>query len=108
MLIIFFYNADYHKYFYEKDVAKRAEIMKSLTETSNPRYLKAFEGILVANGGKYFVGKSLTWVDILVAHTLQSIKLDLGNYPALQNHMHAFHELPKIKEWIQKRPDTEY
>jgi len=97
--------------FYEDDETVRAAILKDLIEVSNPKYLTAFNRILVANGGRYFVGKSLSWADVIIADTLKSItthhNTDMKNYPALQQHMENFHEIPQIKDWIQERPATD-
>ena len=97
--------------FYEKDEAKKAELFKKYMTENVPATMAILEKLLTKNGGKYLVGKDVTWADIEVVNFWDGIKqngmtLDFGANKALEAHCEAILALPKIKEWIEKRPKT--
>ena len=71
------------------------------------------EKLLSKNGGKFFVGKDVTWADLEVANfwdamVLRGLPLDFGPNKNLEAHFKAIMELPNIKAWIEKRPKTPF
>jgi len=75
--------------------------------------LKRFQNILLKNGGEHFVGKQLTWFDIYFMDILDFYVSSmnpkfLDNFPVLAKFMHKIMEIPKLKNWIEKRPKTEF
>jgi len=58
------------------------------------------------------VGKSLTYADLSIAHFLQvfSEKFDglLKEFPLIRAHQETVFNTPGIKEWVEKRPKTEF
>lgn len=99
--------------FYEKDEEKKAEIKAKLASETLPEFAAKFEKSLKDNGGKFFVGDELTYADICVAYTMDM----LGNWisndwkenaPELAAFMGRINELPKIKKWIETRPQTDH
>ena len=52
----------------EQDEAKKAELMKKFGTETMPNTMAILEKLLTKNGGKYFVGKNVTWADIEVAN----------------------------------------
>ena len=97
----------------EKDEAKKEELQKVCHEQTLPNAMKVLTGILTDNGGKFFVGTSLTWADIIVADFLHNFKLRGGDgvklldeFKALKGHMESVMALPNIKKWIETRPET--
>lgn len=97
----------------EKDPEKKEELKKTLIETTVPKYLGKVENIQKENGGDFLVGQKLTWIDIQYAHFLEMFEVTTGPevtaaYPNLKKLQKAVFETPEIKEWIDKRPVTEF
>ncbi|ODM93210.1 Glutathione S-transferase [Orchesella cincta] len=91
----------------------KQQVKTRLLEKSIPRYFSVIESKLKKNGGKYLVGDSITWVDFLFAHMTQMFTLTsetdvLANYPGLKEHQQQILQIPEIKAWIAKRPETPY
>jgi len=96
----------------EQDPAKKDAIKSKFLNETLPPALANLTKILKSNGGKYFVGSDLTWADVAVAHYLGGLTLveptGLDKAPELKEHSERILSLPKIKEWINKRPVTEF
>ena len=95
----------------EQDAAKKAELMKKFGTETMPNTMAILEKLLTKNGGKYFVGKNVTWADIEVANFWDGMKqrgspLNFGANKALEAHVNAIWALPNIKAWMDKRPKT--
>ena len=58
----------------EQDEAKKAELMKKFGTETMPNTMAILEKLLTKNGGKYFVGKNVTWADIEVANFWDGMK----------------------------------
>jgi len=98
---------------YEKDETKKAEGKKKFSEEQLPASLKLLEKLLTANhgGDKFFVGDELTWLDLQflnfnkwISHA--GVENPLANFPKLAALKKRIEEIPKIAEWIKKRPQT--
>jgi len=105
------FMAEWVKLFHETDEAKKSATMKNNIEVVNPKYFTAFNNILASCNGKWLVGSDLTWADICLAHSVFKLGnqvdfLHVQAYPHLKSHGEAFHALPQVKEWMQKRPET--
>jgi len=98
----------------EKDEGKKAELVSKLQNETMPKFLPKFEKFLKANGGKFLVGGQMTYVDFVVIHGFEQMKVMLGNpglldnFPTLKNYSAEFFKIQQIKEWVQKRPVTNY
>ena len=79
-----------------------------------PPYFERLEKILTANGGEWFVGKQVTWADLLIAEKNQlfASKADgkpiFANSPKLEAHYKRVYALPGIKEYAAARPDPPF
>jgi len=106
------FRSEWRKFFMEKDAEKKEEMKKGLLETTVPKYLGKVDAIQKENGGNYLVGQKLTWIDIQYAHFLEMFEATTGgeiiNYPNLKKMQTTVFETPEIKEWIGKRPVTEF
>lgn len=102
-------------YFFEQDETKKAAARKKFLEEQLPASLDSLEKLLKENkgGDGYFVGDDLTWADLGLIVLVGWLKLagaedPVGKYPKL----HALHDrvekLPKIAEWLAKRPQTQF
>lgn len=95
----------------EKDPAKKEEKGKKLKEETRPFYLGKFNSILEKNG-KFLSNNKLSYADIYVAHFIQSTLMAdpefLEGYQALKDHQETVFQFDGIKEWVSKRPVTQW
>jgi len=103
------------KFFFEKDEAKKTELKKKYVEEELPTFLTYLENILKSNhgGDKFFVGDDFTWADLsfLVAlgwYSMAGGGDPLAKYPKLAALQKKVEGIPKIAEWIAKRPKTDF
>jgi glutathione S-transferase len=101
-------------FFHESDEARKAELKKKFMEEQLPTSLGLLENILKANnnGDGYFVGSELTWADLAFLNVASWIAMagaesQLANYPKLTALRGRVEKLPKVAEWIAKRPVTD-
>lgn len=97
----------------EKDPAKREELIKETKAKTVDKYLKTFDKIISANGGKRLVGKNLSWADLWLAHVLNNLELVGGvklaeGFPALKALCDTVFATPEIKAWVEKRPKSKF
>jgi glutathione S-transferase len=84
----------------------------ALLTTHFPVYFSKFEEVKKENPGDYLVGKGLTWIDILMAQTLEfyqdTVDKDfIKAFPALSQLQKTVFEIPQIKKWLQERPPND-
>ncbi|CAB3402985.1 unnamed protein product [Caenorhabditis bovis] len=89
------------------------EIEKIRNEVYKPAeeaYFGNLKKFLAKSKSGFLVGDSVTFADLIIADnlfTLQENKFnDLVNEPELINYQKKIYSLPKLKEWIEKRPVT--
>jgi glutathione S-transferase len=98
----------------EKDEVKKQELTKKFMDEDLPKHLKNLEtlGKLYGDGGPYFVGKQLTWADLLFYDFGQTfLEMDgncLNNYAWLQKNRAEVEKQPKIAEYLKNRPKTSF
>ena len=81
---------------------------KFLNETL-PNAMKNFAKLLDSNGGKYFVGNCLTWADIRFASYFEGkFEDEIEKHKCLKDHINTVMNLPNIKAWVAKRPQTQF
>uniref|UniRef100_F1L9T7 Glutathione S-transferase 1 n=1 Tax=Ascaris suum TaxID=6253 RepID=F1L9T7_ASCSU len=100
-------------WFKEQDEAKKIEIFKKLFDDEVTPFFRRYEQFLEKNGTGFFVGHDLSLADLAVFNMLSFFdsKLMPGHlkkYPHLDKFVHKIGELPNIKEWIEKRPRTDF
>ena len=93
----------------EKDEAKQKEMAETFMKEQLPPFMKNLAEALKDNGGQWLVGGDLTYADIMMAVILDIIdKKNPGvmenKAPLLYKHKEKVLALPKITEWISKRP----
>ena len=98
----------------EKDPEKRMEMRRELVETVLPNWLGFMETLLEKNGKTgYFVDDSLTVADLAAWRLCGWISggiIDgipetiLDAFPLLNAHQNHISNLPKIAEWLEKKP----
>jgi glutathione S-transferase len=91
-------------------VTKKEELKQKLWDETVPLYCNTWNKALVKNGG-YYVGKRLSYADIALAAVLDLHLNAVGvadKYPLLVTHYKTVQNLPGIKEWVAKRPVTDW
>eukprot|EP01133_Synstelium_polycarpum_P016376 gene16376-19485_t len=88
-----------------------AEKLAGFKTLAIPKFLNYWQSILTSNGGKYFVGQSLTWADLGLFFALQYLTLIgfpdvLPQYPILQSFVESIGSIPNIKQHVDARPVT--
>ncbi|PSN37231.1 hypothetical protein C0J52_12656 [Blattella germanica] len=101
-----------YQYRMEPDQFKKEEKKIILMKEKIPFYLNKFEKVVSENGG-YSVGGGLTWTDFVFAVSLENFELIFGKesldrYPSLRALKEKVFALPRIQEWLQKRPVTDF
>eukprot|EP01133_Synstelium_polycarpum_P019158 gene19158-22949_t len=96
-------------YFQSRDNAEKLAQFKT---TTIPKILGCWEKYLVANGGKFFVGDSLTWADLGIYFALTYLSSKLGfpdalpEYKSLATFVETIGSIPQIKKLVDARPET--
>jgi glutathione S-transferase len=99
---------------WEKDETKKAELLKTFLADELPKHLHNLEvlGKLYGNGGAFFVGKNLTWADLVFHgvgdHILQADANAFNNYPWLKQNRAEVEKQPKIAEYLKNRPASDF
>jgi len=100
------------KVFMEADAAKKAEGQTKLATETFPFYLKRFTTLLEKNGTGYFYGNKLSVADLIVASYLQIFSEStpdlFKDFPTIQKHQTTVFNTKGIKEWVEKRPKTQW
>ncbi|XP_076656366.1 uncharacterized protein LOC143361011 [Halictus rubicundus] len=96
---------------YETNEVAKAEKLKNAKEQV-PYYLERLDARVKKNGG-YFVGGALTWADITFVSLLEYLnfmmKSDITeNYENLKQLEEKVLNVPAIKSWVEKRPQSEW
>lgn len=102
-------------FIFETDDVKRKEASEKYAAEQVTPALVALEKMLIENkgGDGYLVGDDLTWADVkLLAYVgvLQSMHIDsvLDKVPKLKALVQRITELPRIKAYLETRPDSPY
>jgi len=89
--------------------AKQKELFNTFVAETHVPFLDRYEKFLAANGTGYFVGKKLTWADVVIAEWIQNFTEQydpaaLKGHPKMNEHMKMVSGLPGIKKYIASRP----
>nr|ACF25905.1 GST4 [Azumapecten farreri] len=103
---------EYVKSHFESDETKKAELRKTLVETTIPKFAKIFTTFLENSGGKngFFVGSELTLAD-LACHEAFTDFLQLNadalkDYPQLAANRQKVEENENVKRYLAKRKES--
>ncbi|EDV25615.1 uncharacterized protein TRIADDRAFT_55906 [Trichoplax adhaerens] len=99
-------------HYYTDEETKKAEKQKDFSENFLPSWLSAVEKVYKEGGTSFFVGDSLTLGDLhflFAGETLQMLDKDIfKSAPALDELFDRIANIPKIKAWREKRPETDF
>jgi len=102
------------------DEARQKMLIEEFVTKSLPAFLDMMKKQLEENGGQYLVGSDLTWADLVLQSALEMFVNGHGMMPeyqnpdALKNHESVadykkkIENLPNLKAWIEKRPNTPF
>ncbi|CAF1035048.1 unnamed protein product [Adineta steineri] len=99
---------------FEEDPVKKEALSKKFFGEDLPKHLQNLEtlGKLYGNGGHFFVGKQLTWADLLFynfGQLLTEFEADcLNNFSWLKQNRAEVEKQPKIAEYLKNRPKTQF
>lgn len=90
---------------------RKEEITKKFNEETLPHNMRLYEKCLNKSKSGYLSSSGLTWPDLHLMNVIEwfdepQIKI-LENFPIVKEHYERVRALPKIAEWIAKRPKTE-
>ncbi|KAF8373148.1 hypothetical protein PRIPAC_79577 [Pristionchus pacificus] len=91
----------------------KEQLVKDVAVPARDKYFGILEKIAKENGNNgHFVGSALTWVDLLIADhasvLTKHIPGFLDGFPAVLDTVRKIESTPKLKEWIEKRPETAF
>ncbi|XP_060563628.1 S-crystallin SL11-like isoform X1 [Ruditapes philippinarum] len=96
----------------EKDEKRKAEMEKEFNENTAPRLLKSLDDAISSRGSSGFaVGSSVTLADLQIFAILGVVQLPddvVAKYSKLKANLDKTASLPKVKEWVAKRPVTNF
>jgi len=102
------------------DEARQKILIEEFKTKTLPAFLDVMQKVLDDNGGNYLVGSDLTWADLVFVCGLEmfvnghGMMPDYENKDALKDHKsisefkQKIEDLPNIKAWIEKRPNTPF
>ena len=98
-------------WFMEKDEAKKAELLKNISENEIPKYMGILEKRCAANNGNWIYGQKVTYADITIVGGYDFVVSFLPNLlegrPALTKMKESVESLPNIARWLKERPKSE-
>nr|KAG5698904.1 hypothetical protein BaRGS_006798 [Batillaria attramentaria] len=108
-----FFNNCLVKVFFEKDHARKVELLDKLKKEDIPRYFNHFEKLLEDNGTGYFVGHQLTLADIAVydavVNHVQTVlhvhDADHEQYPEVLALCDKVEANPNIQKYLEQQRD---
>ncbi|GMS93295.1 hypothetical protein PENTCL1PPCAC_15470 [Pristionchus entomophagus] len=89
------------------------QLLKDVAIPARDKYYALLKKIAKENGNNgHFIGHSLTWVDLLIAEhisvLLKYIPGFLDGFPTVLETVKKIESTPKLKDWIEQRPDSAY
>ncbi len=98
------------KCLYEKDEAKKLELIKQFENEIVPTNLKLFETRIEKNGTGYLGFSGLSYADIFLYHLLELMEdrreQALNAFPLVKKMHQSIHLNPRIAAWQGNRPRT--
>jgi len=99
-------------WFQEKDPAKKKELWQKLETDHVAPFLKLYEKFLIENGHTYFVSNSITWADLFLFDFIHRFKTSSSHlfdgHQKLKEYVEKIEKEPKIHDWLEKRPKTDF
>ncbi|XP_054285379.1 glutathione S-transferase-like [Macrosteles quadrilineatus] len=105
-------RAELAKVAYESDEKRKTALRVPLVNEIVPFYMRRLNDIVKNNNG-YLANKKLSWADLYFAAILDYLSHIYGSdltsgYPYLKALKDKVYTIPRIKTWIDRRPDTDH
>ena len=100
------YFGEWAKTIFEKDEAKKTELLDKFGKEVIPKYFDILEKKVSPEGWLY--GNKVTWVDFFFYTVIPQYKNALDKYPGLDKVKKNVESLPNIAKWLKERPETQY
>ncbi|KAK3092424.1 hypothetical protein FSP39_002668 [Pinctada imbricata] len=85
---------------------------KKVEEEVIPSFMNYLKGVLQENAHPFLVGDKLSLADLAFFTASEQIAVKfpdfMSKYPEVAKHRDRIAEIPKIKDWLSKRPVTEF
>jgi len=98
-------------WFMESDEQKKKQIWTTFENEHAKPFLTLYEKFLKEDGAGHFVGKTMTWADIVIFSVLSwwshADPALMKSHPDLTKFIGMVASEPKIKHWIETRPKTD-
>ncbi|GMS83309.1 hypothetical protein PENTCL1PPCAC_5484 [Pristionchus entomophagus] len=105
------FNQTFKKYWYLRIGFRQGDLDTARIEHGIPARDSFFALItkqLKENGSGFLVGDCVTWVDVLIANTVDDIEQRepgfLADFPEVVRFQKKIHAIPALKKWIDARP----
>lgn len=95
----------------EQDEKRKEEIVVKFNHDTIPHNLELFERNLTKSKSGFLFPSGLTWPDLHLMNVIEWFdepqQAILERYPLVKEHYERVRALPRIADWISKRPVTE-
>nr|1TW9_A Chain A, glutathione S-transferase 2 [Heligmosomoides polygyrus]1TW9_B Chain B, glutathione S-transferase 2 [Heligmosomoides polygyrus]1TW9_C Chain C, glutathione S-transferase 2 [Heligmosomoides polygyrus]1TW9_D Chain D, glutathione S-transferase 2 [Heligmosomoides polygyrus]1TW9_E Chain E, glutathione S-transferase 2 [Heligmosomoides polygyrus]1TW9_F Chain F, glutathione S-transferase 2 [Heligmosomoides polygyrus]1TW9_G Chain G, glutathione S-transferase 2 [Heligmosomoides polygyrus]1TW len=109
------YRAEMKTYYYTALGFMTGDVDKPKTDVLLPartKFLGFITKFLKKNSSGFLVGDKISWVDLLVAEHVADMTNRVPEYiegfPEVKAHMERIQQTPRIKKWIETRPETPF
>ncbi|GMS83313.1 hypothetical protein PENTCL1PPCAC_5488, partial [Pristionchus entomophagus] len=109
------FQDEFKKFFYPKLGYGEGDLVRDALKAEHgiparDKFFPLIEKQLKDTGSGFLVGSSVTWVDLLIAEQVLQITTAesgfLDGFPEALKHQKKIHDIPQIKKWIERRPET--
>lgn len=109
------YNSPFSEigaYYYESDAKIKEPKYEPLVKETIPYFLERLDAQVKKNGG-YFIGGQVTWADLFFVGILDYMSA-MAKFNIIEKYQHLVElkdkilNIPNIKAWVDKRPESEF
>ncbi|CAG9539663.1 unnamed protein product [Cercopithifilaria johnstoni] len=93
---------------HEGNATEKDEMFKKLVKETIAPFMQRYEQFLLNSRSPYFVGNKISLADIAVFNMLNYFQELRTHYPKLAEFADKIGQMPRIKAWIDKRPNTNF
>ncbi len=97
---------------FEKDEAKKTELLEKLKNETIPKFLGIFEKLISSNASGWIYGSKVTYADFALYNVMGWVKMGaaeaLDSFPAVKKNTEAVEALPNIAKWLKERPESQF
>ena len=101
----------YFHWFLKTTLLTQEELLKEKVYPARDRYFAALSKFLTKSENGFLVGKSVSWVDLVISDNLQvidGIVQIFEGYPEVKKFVDYIHTLPKLQKYLAERPPSTF